>query len=146
MQSRLSNASPVLNQSLFKILFPSAISRQPSAVSHQPSAVSHQPSAVSRQLYHALWVPAKPIPVRIFYRQLSAISYQLPANTIPVQNSFPVSRQPSAVSFIMPFGYQLNQSQFGSCRQLSAISCQLTQSLFKILFPSAISYQLSAAS
>ena len=119
MQSRLSNASPVLNQSLFKILFPSAISRQPSAVSHQPSAVSHQPSAVSRQLYHALWVPAKPIPVRILP---SAISYQLPANTIPVQNSFPVSYQ------------------------LSAISCQLTQFLFKILFPSAVSLQPSAVS
>jgi hypothetical protein len=51
MQSQLSNASPVLNQSLFKILFPSAVSRQ-------PSAVSRQPSAISRQLYHALWVSA----------------------------------------------------------------------------------------
>jgi len=49
----------------------------------------------------------------------------------------------------MPFGYQLNQSQFGSFAvsyQLSAISCQLTQSLFKILFPSAISRQPSAVS
>jgi hypothetical protein len=53
MQSQLSNASPVLNQFLFKILpvsrQPSAVSRQPSAFSRQQSAVSRQPSAISRQ-------------------------------------------------------------------------------------------------
>jgi hypothetical protein len=48
VQSQLSNASPVLNQFLFKIL----------PVSRQPSAVSRQQSAVSLQLYHALWVSA----------------------------------------------------------------------------------------
>jgi hypothetical protein len=108
VQSQLSNASPVLNQFLFKILpvsrqpsavsyqlsaiscqltqflfkilFPSAVSRQPSAISRQPSAVSHQPSAVSLQP--------------------SAVSSQPSA----------FSRQPSAVSFIMPFGYQPSRS------------------------------------
>jgi hypothetical protein len=46
MQSQLSNASPVLNQFLFKIL---PVSRQPSAVSRQQSAVRRQQSAVSSQ-------------------------------------------------------------------------------------------------
>jgi hypothetical protein len=46
VQSQLSNASPVLNQFLFKIL---PVSRQPSAVSRQQSAVSRQQSAVSSQ-------------------------------------------------------------------------------------------------
>ncbi|PKO08269.1 MAG: hypothetical protein CVU40_16575 [Chloroflexi bacterium HGW-Chloroflexi-2] len=77
----------------------------------------------------------------------SAISYQLPANTIPVQNSFPVSRQPSAVSS-QPSAVSLQPSAIS--RQPSAVSHQpsavsLQQSAFSRQ-PSAVSLQQSAIS